>query len=78
MANEKNMVSDDILKEVTGGAGHSTDEFRAKRKDFDDAWANLKMDANGFSGMKMAALFDEWEMAGYSPDAATFLASKKA
>jgi len=38
----------------------------------------LKMDSKGFSGMKMAELYDEWELAGYSPDASTFLATMKA
>ncbi|MBE5836791.1 hypothetical protein [Butyrivibrio sp.] len=78
MADKKNMINDENLTEVNGGAGKSSAEFRARRKEFDDAWTMLKMDSKGFSGMKMAELYDEWELAGYSPDASTFLATMKA
>lgn len=78
MADKRNKISDDMLEEVTGGATTSSAEFRARRKEFDEAWAMLNMDSNGFSGMKMAELYDEWELAGYAPDAVTFLSTKKA
>lgn len=78
MADKRNMINDRVLENVTGGAGANSSEFRARRKEFDDAWLALKMEASGFSGMKMAELYDEWELAGYSPDASTFLATKKA
>ena len=73
MANEKNLLNE----EVTGGAGNSTAEFRARKKEFDDAWMRLKMDSCGYSGMAMAKIYDDWELAGYSPDATTFLSSYK-
>ena len=78
MADERKVLSDEILESVAGGAGQTTAEFREKRKEFDTAWERLKMDSYGYSGMKMATLYDEWEMAGYAPDAATFLSTKMA
>lgn len=72
---EKTMLNDDALVAVAGGTKIKTKEptFEERKKEFETAWKNLKMDDQGISGMRMAQLFDEWEMSEYKLDAATFL-----
>lgn len=72
---EKTMLNDETLVAVAGGAMVKTKEptFEDRKKEFETAWKNLKMDNQGISGMRMAQLFDEWEMSEYELDAATFL-----
>ena len=72
---EKTMLNDEALVAVAGGAKITAKEptFEDRKKEFETAWKNLKMDDQGISGMRMAQLFDEWEMSEYKLDAATFL-----
>ncbi len=71
----KNAINVDDLAKVVGGTENTT--FESKRTEFEAAWKNLEMDQKGFSGMKKAELFDEWEFAKYTPEATVFLAGKK-
>ena len=68
--NEKEILTDDALMRVTGGAGP---QFDARRKEFDDAWAKLEMEKKGFSGMQRAELFDDWQKNKTDSSASTFL-----
>ncbi len=73
---EKTMLNDDVLEAVAGGTKTKAEKeptFEERKKEFETAWKNLKMDNQGISGMRMAELFDEWEMTDYKLDAATFL-----
>ena len=72
--NEKNILGDDVLQGVTGGAGGAA--FDAKRKEFDDAWDALGMEQKGFSGMSRSEYFDEWQMSGSKMSAISFLSYK--
>ena len=68
---EKNILGEDVLQGVTGGAGGTA--FDAKRKEFDDVWETLGMEQKGFTGMKRSELFDEWQMSGSTLTAISFL-----
>jgi hypothetical protein len=68
--NEKEILTDDALMGVTGGAGP---QFDARRKEFDDAWTKLEMEKKGFSGMQRSELFDEWQMNKTDCSASAFL-----
>ncbi len=63
-------LTDEALKGVSGGAGNSAQD---KRSQFESAWRTLGMTQKGYSGMRMAEIYDDWEMAGFQPDAITFL-----
>ena len=69
---EKKILNDDVLADISGGK-KATDELSQKKAEFEKAWDLLGMDAKGYSGMRMAAIFDEWELAGYKPGAVAFL-----
>jgi hypothetical protein len=71
--NEKDMLGEEVLQGVTGGAGGAA--FDAKRKEFDDAWIALGMEEKGYSGMTRPELFDSWQLRGGDISAYTFLAS---
>ncbi len=71
--NNQEIIGDEALQSVTGGAGGA--EFDAKRKEFDDAWVAVGMESKGFSGMKRSELFDEWQMSKDGRSATTFLLS---
>lgn len=75
----KEMLNEDELMGVVGGKkSQSKAQVKArakKKKEFDAAWKSLDMDGKGVSGMKRAEIFDEWEMAQFSDDAATFIAA---
>lgn len=68
-----NDISLDEMDKVTGGT--SSTQLDANRKEFEEAWDALGMTRKGYSGMRKSELFDEWEMAGYRPDAKVFLSS---
>ncbi len=69
--NEK--LTDEELKGVSGGAVGTNPAFEAKRTEFNEAWDALNMEQNGFSGMKRAELFDEWQTTGANTSAVSFL-----
>ena len=69
---EKKILNDEVLTDVSGGK-KATDEHSQKRAEFEKAWDLLGMDAKGYSGMKMAVVFDDWELAGFKPGAVAFL-----
>ncbi len=71
--NEKDILDNEALQGVTGGAGGA--KFDAKRKEFDEAWVAVGMESKGFSGMKRSELFDEWQMSKDGRSATTFLLS---
>ncbi len=68
MGNEERL-NEEALQNVTGGKGASPD----KRSQFEAAWKMLGMTEKGFSGMRMAELYDDWEFQGFKPDAVAFL-----
>ena len=67
-------LSEEVLQGISGGAAS---QFEEKRAQFEAAWDSLQMTKKGFSGMRMAQIFDEWEMSGYKPEAIVFLAQYK-
>ncbi len=76
---KKTMINDDVLANVAGGKVSTKVKeitFEDRKKEFEDAWKKLKMDTTGISGMKMAELFDEWEMSGFKVDALSFLSEE--
>lgn len=73
----KDLLNENELSAVVGGKQDvSAKKNNAnKKKEFDAAWKNLKMDDKGISGMKLAETFDEWEMEDFETDAATFIST---
>ncbi|MCR5402982.1 MAG: hypothetical protein K6E91_04075 [Butyrivibrio sp.] len=73
----KDMLNEDELLGVVGGKQDGSKKIEKnnpqKKKDFEKAWKSLKMDEKGVSGMKMAEVYDEWEMADFSSDATAFI-----
>lgn len=73
-------MSDDELKNVVGGknmTGNELQGFTTRKAEFENAWEALKMEQKGYTGNMRAELFDEWEAAGYKPDAVSFLGKIK-
>ena len=76
MGENKELLNDAELSGVSGGrrsASKTAADSYNKKKEFESAWATLGMEARGYTGMKRAELYDEWELAGFTPDAVTFL-----
>ncbi len=71
--NDKEVLGNEELQGVTGGAGGP--QFDAERKEFDDAWDAAGMEERGFTGMQRSALFDEWQLNKDGRSAITFLLS---
>ena len=67
-------MNDDKLKNVTGGAG-TADE--SKKAEFEKAWYGLGMEAKGLTGTDLEDQYTQWQLAGYKPDARTFLQNSK-
>ncbi len=70
--NEKMIIDEKELEKVSGGkkaASTSVD----RKAEFEQAWNILHMESKGYSGMARAELYDNWERAGFTPDATTFL-----
>ena len=77
MANEeKRLLNDEALAAVNGGLLKASDQFTLKRNEFENAWKILKLDDEQISGMRMAEIFDEWELNEFKPDALAFLRSQ--
>ena len=70
-------LTDEELKNISGGAVGTNPALQAKRDEFDEAWNVLGMEQKGYSGMKRAELFDEWQMSGSKVSALTFLSGLK-
>lgn len=73
-------LKDSELEKVVGGKNLTGDElegFASRKKEFEAAWDALKMEEKGYTGNMRAEVFDEWEGAGYKPDAVTFLSKIK-
>ena len=70
---DKRSFNDGALAAVAGGVRSSGAVRERKKQEFEAAWSSLNMDGKGFSGMKKAEIFDDWEFAGYSPDAVSYL-----
>lgn len=64
---KNNLLSDDDLEQVIGGAG-KTKTFEQRRDEFELAWEILKMEAKGFTGNRKAELFEEWEQSKEDKD----------
>ncbi len=75
MGNQEKL-SEEALKSVAGGINVNA-EFDEKRTLFEAAWKTLKLDEKGYSGMRMAEIFDDWELSGYKQDAIVFLGQYK-
>ncbi len=75
----KEMLNEEELLGVVGGRkANSKKAAKAgilRKKEFEQAWNNLKMDEQGYSGMKLAELYDEWEMSEFKTDAASFISA---
>jgi len=74
---DRKILNEQELEQVAGGARSSEDSFTTRRNEFESAWTSLRMESKGYTGNKKAELFEEWEMAGYSPDAVAFLSKLK-
>ena len=73
-------LNDEELNNVVGGKNMTGDElqgFATKKAEFETAWEALKMEQKGYTGNMRAELYDEWEAAGYKPDAVSFLSKLK-
>ena len=73
-------LNDDELQNVAGGknmTGSELQGFTTRKAEFENAWDALKMEQKGYTGNMRAELFDEWEAAGYTPDAVAFLGRLK-
>ncbi len=60
MEEKMQLLKVEELEEVVGGSGGA--KFDEKRKESDDARDYLGKNKKGYSGMKRAELFDEWQM----------------
>ncbi len=72
-------MNDNELEKVVGGTSAGTTGkvgITTKKQEFEAAWNALKLEQQ-YTGMKRAELYDEWEAAGFKPDATTFLLSLK-
>ena len=72
-----NKLNDKDLAQVAGGRRAEADDFDLKRNEFETAWTSLNMEKEGYSGMRKAEMFDEWESTGYKTDAKSFILSNK-
>ena len=70
---EKKLLNEETLADISGGLMKASDELSQKKAAFEKAWDLLGLDAKGYSGMRMAQLFDDWELADFKPDAVAFL-----
>ena len=68
---KKHELNADELELVSGGAG--TDKAALKFKELEKAWNELGFPKHGYTTSSLLAYADEWEAAGYKPDAKTFL-----
>lgn len=75
----KEMLNDNELLGIVGGKKAGSKKAAKasvmRKKEFEAAWNNLKMDEQGYSGMKLAELYDEWEMSDFKTDAASFISA---
>ena len=77
MANEeKKLLNDETLERVSGGLLKASDEFSIRKNQFETAWGMLGLNSKDISCMKMAEVFDEWELTGFKLDAVSFLQSQ--
>ena len=74
-SNEKYVLDDDDLQDVSGGAGSS--ETISPNEEYDLAWEMLQMEDSGFSGMQKGLLFDAWDSHKPHVSARSFLAKIK-
>ena len=65
------LLDEKALATVVGGASGAVEG--RKKQEFEAAWSSLNMDGQNISGMKKAEIYDDWEFAGYTPDAVSFL-----
>ncbi len=70
-------LTDDELKNVSGGAVAKNPAFDAKREEFDEAWEMLGMEQKDFSGMKRAQMFDDWVSVSSTTTAVSYLSKAK-
>ncbi len=72
-------MNEETLGKVAGGRGYVFERASAdpKEKEFETAWTELNMDAKGLTGTELEDLYAQWQKAGYTPDARTFLTSCK-
>ncbi len=68
---EKNMLNDMDLENVTGGKTDA--DFSDKRNLFENSWNAMGKETANCSGMKKAEIFDEWTMANYPADITGFI-----
>ncbi len=54
-----NMLNDNELSQVVGGAGNV--QNADKIKEFSEAWDALDMEGKGYSGIARGELYDKWE-----------------
>ncbi|MBQ3794682.1 MAG: hypothetical protein II842_00080 [Butyrivibrio sp.] len=74
MSELRKELSDEVLEQAVGGK--SLTKSVSKKTEFEKAWKILDMDGKGISGMKMAELYDDWELSGFEGDALTYLSTK--
>ena len=74
MGDDRAILRDEDLEKVAGGRlAKAAAGAEPKNKEFEAAWKALGLDSK-YSGMKRAEIYDEWEMAGFTPEATAFLA----
>jgi hypothetical protein len=64
-------------EELRGVSGGTTTEFDQRKAEFEAAWDTMGMTQKGFSGMRMAVIFEEWESTEFKTDPKVFLAQYK-
>ena len=69
-----NKINEEMLKKVSGGTAEFED---LKKEEFEKAWDELKLDRKNLTGTELEDLFTQWQIAGYKPDAVSFLKTCK-
>ncbi|MCR5671398.1 MAG: hypothetical protein K6G10_10370 [Butyrivibrio sp.] len=68
----KEALNDQDLVNVNGGTQESSLD-PDRQAEFESAWLRAGLNKKTISDMRKAVLFDEWEMANFTPDAYTYL-----
>ena len=68
------MINDELLKKVSGGANAQPDDME---RQFEAAWSELGMEAQGYTGTELEDVYAQCQNAGYRPDARTFIENCK-
>lgn len=71
---DRRIQKEEELEQVTGGTGNVPD---GKKREFEEAWYGLGMEAKGYTGTELEDVYAQWQHAAYKPDAGTFISNCK-